>query len=171
METGRYQYSPDAVDLSVVINSVIKDLTALLKTYGAKIHISQPSFPQQPEPAANFMALVEENLCYSLFANLIRNAIEACTSGDIIQIVLSYEKNDCVIAITNPGSIPEQIRTSFFEKYVTSGKKQGTGLGTYSAKLMTTTQNGSIAMHSSEQEICITVKLPAVVQQRYSDEQ
>ena len=75
-----------------------------------------------------------------------------------------------MISITNPGCVPEHIRDSFFEKYVTAGKKQGTGLGTYSAKLMTTMQNGSIAMNSSEQETCITVKLPAVVQQKYNDE-
>jgi signal transduction histidine kinase len=125
METDRYQYNPDVVDLSVVINSVIKDLKALLKSYGAKIHISHQFLPQQLEQAADFMALVEENLCYSLFANLIRNAVEVCASEDTIQIILSYEENHCVISITNPGSIPEQIRDSFFEKYVTSGKKQG----------------------------------------------
>jgi signal transduction histidine kinase len=171
METGCYQYNPDTVDLSVVINSVMADLKPLLNTYGATIHLSHQSSPQQPEKTPTFMALAEKNLSYSLFANLIRNAIEACTRKDTVQIVLSYEKNDCVISITNPGSIPEQIRHSFFEKYVTAGKKQGTGLGTYSAKLMTQTQSGSIAMCCNEREICITVKLPAANQRCSDDEQ
>ncbi len=170
METGRYQYNPDEVDLSILINSVITDSRSMLDMCGVNVQILQKQHLQQPDKMTNFMALAEKNLSYSLFANLIRNAIEACSWGDTICIVIGYEEDNCVISITNPGCVPEHIRDSFFEKYVTAGKKQGTGLGTYSAKLMTTTQNGSIAMNSSEQEICITVKLPAVVQQKYNDE-
>ena len=55
--------------------------------------------------------------------------------------------------VTSKGqvTIPKAIRESFFDKYVTSGKKQGTGLGTYSARLMTEVQNGEIEFDTSEE--------------------
>ena len=40
--------------------------------------------------------------------------------------------------------------TSFFDKYVTSGKKHGTGIGTYAAKMMAEVQKGKIDFESSE---------------------
>ncbi len=58
-----------------------------------------------------------------------------------------------VIRIHNAGSVTENIHDRFFEKYVTShNDSQGTGLGTYSAKLMAEIQHGDIGMTSSEQE-------------------
>jgi signal transduction histidine kinase len=53
-----------------------------------------------------------------------------------------------LISITNHGEVPEAIRPRFFEKYVTSGKQQGTGLGTYSARLCAETQNGAMRLES-----------------------
>ena len=44
--------------------------------------------------------------------------------------------------------VPEEIMESFFNKNVTFGKKQGNGLGTYSAKIMTEVQGGEISMDS-----------------------
>jgi two-component system sensor histidine kinase/response regulator len=44
------------------------------------------------------------------------------------------------------------MHSTFFEKYTTSGKKGGTGLGTYSAKLIAETQGGRISMDSSEEK-------------------
>jgi signal transduction histidine kinase len=65
------------------------------------------------------------------------------------------------IAIHNQGSVPEAIRESFFEKYVTAGKQSGTGLGTYSARLMAETQNGSIHLETSDAEgTTVTIRMP-----------
>lgn len=154
METGGYQYEPDLVNMDLIIRTVVRDLTAFLEQHQVKINIVL-------NPATeNFLVLADKNLSYSLFANLIRNAIEACPAHDAINIVMSYEDNAGIIAITNPGSVPEAIRDTFFEKYATAGKAQGTGLGTYSAKLMTTTQNGTITMTTNDKETCITVRLP-----------
>jgi sensor histidine kinase regulating citrate/malate metabolism len=57
--------------------------------------------------------------------------------------------------------VPEEIRSCFFDKYVTRGKKTGTGLGTYSAALAARTQKGDISMETSEETgTVITVRLP-----------
>jgi DNA-binding response OmpR family regulator len=161
METGCYHYYPDWVDIGLVIYTIIRDLKTLIEQYKVKIAVSQ-QIPANWEigQTQNFVVLAEKNLSYSLFANLIRNAIEACSANDIVSIVMNYEGDEGVIAITNPGSVPEAIRDTFFDKYATAGKTYGTGLGTYSAKLMTTTQKGSISMTTNAQETCVTVRLP-----------
>lgn len=55
------------------------------------------------------------------------------------------------VNIHNKGSVPFDIREKFFDKYVTSGKAKGTGLGTYSAKLLSTVQGWDITMQTSEE--------------------
>jgi signal transduction histidine kinase len=157
METGRYLFRAEPVELIAIIERINRDLRMLTEPYNIKIQMQVEDAEQN-----GFRVLAENNLVYSLFANLIRNAIEACAVNDIITVTLHYEMNDGVVAITNPGTVPESVRDTFFEKYSTAGKNHGTGLGTYSAKLMAETQNGSIAMTTNNQETCITVRLPAV---------
>lgn len=50
------------------------------------------------------------------------------------------------VHIYNDGAVPEPIRATFSDKYVTNG------IGTYSAKLMTETRGGRIVMRTSEED-------------------
>jgi DNA-binding response OmpR family regulator len=158
METGHYQYIPEEVEMVSVIEKIIRDLRMLTEAHRVKTTVWIEE--QENVGTQSFMVWAEHNLSYSLFANLIRNAIEACSVNDTINIAMRYEDNYGVISITNPGTVPETVCNTFFEKYTTAGKAYGTGLGTYSAKLMTETQNGKIAMMTNSKETCITVRLP-----------
>ncbi len=153
MEIGTYEYAPESIALNELIEHLIKDLQTLVISKQLKIEIDQ--FEN-----TRFETAAEKNLSYSLFANLLRNAIEASPINGIITIKMHYENEQSVISIANSGSVPKEIRATFFEKYATSGKKNGNGLGTYSAKLMTETQRGTIDMKTNDHETCITVRLP-----------
>ena len=153
MEIGTYEYVPESTALNDLIKDVINDLQTLATSKQLKIDIEKKRFD----------AAVEKHLSYSLFANLLRNAIEASPINGIITIKMHYENEQSVISIANSGSVPKEIRATFFEKYATSGKKNGNGLGTYSAKLMTETQGGTISMETNDYETCITVRLPRYV--------
>jgi signal transduction histidine kinase len=97
-------------------------------------------------------------LLYSMLHNLVRNATEASTAGDTVRITLA----DGEIRIHNRAAVPEIMRGRFFEKYATSGKENGSGLGTYSARLITEAHGGSIAMTTSEVDgTTLTIVLPA----------
>ncbi len=62
---------------------------------------------------------------------------------------------------TNEGTVDEGIRKFFFEKYTTSGKSGGTGLGTHSARLMTEAQGGKISLHTDDgPTVTVKVELP-----------
>ena len=99
-------------------------------------------------------------LLESMFNNLIRNACESSNNRAVI--LSSYEENmDIVFKVHNPGIIPKEIRENFFDKYITSGKKSGTGLGTYMAKLVARAHKGKIHYETSEKDgTSIYVKIP-----------
>jgi signal transduction histidine kinase len=103
-------------------------------------------------------------LCYSLFQNLIKNACEAADDKSKVTVVL-FDESPLRIVIQNKGMVPAEIREKFFEKFVTHGKQGGTGLGTYSAKMLTEAQNGTISMSVSqaEKQTTITVSLPRYI--------
>lgn len=54
------------------------------------------------------------------------------------------------VSIHNHGIVPEGIRDTFFDKYATAGKSGGTGLGTYSARLIAETMGGNITLDTSD---------------------
>ena len=158
MEKKLYQMNPIPVDimgLFVKINEsyheqfTLKDVSVNLVLDG-----------RLAAPSDKVLIMGEELLCYSLFNNLIKNAIEASPEGADIDLLLSCDEV-VKVRIRNVGTVPPDILGRFFEKYVTSGKPEGTGLGTYSARLMVEAQGGSIRVETSgEDSTSIIVQLP-----------
>ncbi len=103
----------------------------------------------------------DETLCHSMLMNLLRNAVEASPPDETVDVALDHDNGFATVSIHNQGVVPADVRGRFFEKYATSGKGQGTGLGTYSARLIAEAHRGDIAMRTSEAEgACVTVRLP-----------
>ncbi|MDM8550664.1 hybrid sensor histidine kinase/response regulator [Desulfobacterales bacterium HSG2] len=161
MERGVYQFQPVPVNVSQVIRRVINDTEPLVMAKKRlSVRILTNGKPSGSEE--DFSVHGEELLCYSMLANLIKNAFEASPERERITIELADEEEMSVIRIHNRGMVPEDIRDRFFDKYVTSGKKSGTGLGTYSARLIAETQGGSIHLDTSEEKgTTVTVRLPS----------
>lgn len=152
MEKGTYPFNPESVDIIKVIRRVFLELESISVARSVKLQFDNND--------TECTVYAEELLCHSLMANLIRNAIEASGENDTVTISLSRQ-NDVLIRIHNPAMIPQEIQEHFFDKYATVGKKNGTGLGTYSAKLLVTTQNGSIDfVTSKENGTTLNVHLP-----------
>ncbi|HEY3376459.1 MAG TPA: hybrid sensor histidine kinase/response regulator [Armatimonadota bacterium] len=149
MEKKSYRFTPDAVNACAVTYKVLRELQDLLHAHRCAARVELDAQPAMPDTTLSIWA--EELLTYSLLANLVKNAIEASPEESEITIALTTGVQP-QIAIHNFGAVPEVLRETFFEKYATAGKKGGTGLGTYSAKLITDTQGGSIAMQTSLDE-------------------
>ena len=151
MEQGSYEFRPRVLDLAEVARRVAADLESQAATKGVSVRAGPPG--------AHY-AFGEEHLCYSLFANLIKNAIEASPDGG--EVGVSFEAGDGarLAQIHNQGAVPATIRSRFFQKYVTAGKSGGVGLGAYSARLLARVQRGDITMRSSPAEgTTLTVRL------------
>jgi signal transduction histidine kinase len=108
--------------------------------------------------------LGDSMLCYSIFQNLIKNACEASPDGGAVLLQLRDQSPLC-ISIRNTGAVPAGIRDRFFDKYVSAGKSGGTGLGTYSARMLTEAQRGGVALDVSDEAntTTVTVTLPRSV--------
>ncbi|MDM8561384.1 hybrid sensor histidine kinase/response regulator [Candidatus Parabeggiatoa sp. HSG14] len=158
METGQYHCSPSLIDIVTIIEKII--LNSDIKSKNLSIDVICCDKPITKDDT--FMILGEYSLCYSMLANLLKNAIEASPSEEHITITLD-KKNANIISIHNKGAVPKAIRNKFFDKYTTADKVGGTGLGSYSAKLMAETQGGNIHLETSEKiGTTITVSLPNV---------
>jgi two-component system, sensor histidine kinase ChiS len=152
METGTYQLRAHPVDLREVVSRVMVDLHAYADANEVTLHW-QDSDPTPVHVRA------EELLCYSILANVVKNAIEAGGSGNLVTI--SVRRGDPVaLCVHNPGAVPAEIAAHFFEKYVTGYKSGGTGLGTYSARMMARAQHGELAMETGKDGTTLTLTLP-----------
>ncbi|WP_066342036.1 response regulator [Azohydromonas lata] len=147
MEQGSYRFEPAAVDLELLLHKVVADLGALTAARRVSVCVRQRSGPE----AAPMLALAEETLCYSILANLLKNAIEAAPQDSVVTIRL-VPGDPLWVHIHNLGAVPAAVRGRFFEKYATAGKSDGSGFGTYSARLMARIQEGELVMRTDEAE-------------------
>lgn len=158
MEKGTYAYAPESSDLVGIARQIQTDLSHWAVASGVDVLLTRTGNALSEQDSLPFT--VEEPLCYSLISNLLKNAIEASSSGDRVTVNLAGV-DEFVITIHNPGVVPEEVRDTFFEKYATAGKKTGSGLGTYSAMLMAKTMGGTIEMTTSDRDgTLLTVTLP-----------
>ncbi len=158
MERGVYELTPAKVDLLPILDNIAGELHGVIETSGLALDVVVRGRPRQPEDA--FAVRGEEMLLYTMLSNLIKNALEASPPGARVTVALT-EGRTCDVAVGNVGVVPPQIRSHFFDKYVTAGKKDGTGLGTYGARLIAETHGAKIAMATSEATgTTVTVSFP-----------
>lgn len=157
MEQDTFVFTPEPVDLLDTFRDILADLSERVKSKKVFIRLVLKGLLALPQDS--FWVAAEPSLCYSLFSNLVLNAIEASPASGVVSISLDQD-DQAHVRIHNSGVVPHNIRSKFFEKYVTSGKAHGTGLGTYSAKLITTTMGGNILMETDEESgTTLTVSL------------
>lgn len=158
MESGTYECHPVPVDVAKIARQIRFELgeTATGKSVSFRLEADGHDLPDKQE----FLMSGETGLFYSMLANLIKNAIEASPAPGTVTVSL-VGKPVPGVRIHNAGAIPAEIRGTFLQKYVTHGKKAGTGLGCYSARLMAETMGGTVSFTTSEQDgTTITVAFP-----------
>ncbi len=84
--------------------------------------------------------------------NILKNAIEASPQDRRVKIKIKNIGESVSIGVHNWGTVPKDIWNRFFEKYASSGKKGGVGLGTYMAYLVVKAHIGQIDFASSDEE-------------------
>ncbi|MCP4398408.1 MAG: response regulator [bacterium] len=164
IEKGLYQLQPVPVNIVHVIDNLTAEIELLLQSGSLTLKVVLDD--KLVGDGDTFTILGEELLCYSMLANLLKNALEASPKDGCVTVSLDGNAEMAIIRIHNQGAVHEQIQDKFFEKYITSGKEmEGTGLGTYSAKLIAEIQTGSISMTTSEREgTIVTIRLPKAIE-------
>jgi two-component system, sensor histidine kinase and response regulator len=142
MEIGTYQFKAEILNIAEIAFKVVED---------ARINAHELGVAVLFNAVEDCYVQGEDLLCFSMLSNLIRNAIEASKENGKVNINIVRD-DKLIITIHNEQAIPESIRENFFDKYTTQGKEGGTGLGTYSAKLMADVQDAEISFETSDQE-------------------
>jgi CheY-like chemotaxis protein len=157
IETGRFELKPVPVKISEVLRRSVELARATFSEKQLRISLEA----NVAAGAALPMALGDAMLCFSIFQNLLKNACEASPDGGTVVLQL-HDESPLRIAIRNTGAVPSAIRERFFDKYVTHGKSGGTGLGTYSARMLAEAQRGGVALDVSDDSntTVVTVTLP-----------
>ena len=157
IETGRFMLDAQPVKVGDILQRIV-DIAR--STFAAK-HLVVSLYIDGLVGEGVASALGDAMLCYSLFQNLLQNACEASPEGGEVAVSLRDE-TPLRVTIKNQGVVPAAIRERFFDKFVTSGKPGGTGIGTYSARLLAEAQNGTVTLAISDDKnhTTLTVTLP-----------
>ena len=168
VETGQYKFQPEVIDCSDMFHAMVQNMAIGSKSIGNRVEQRSDG---KPVPSTfRCLCLGQRNMLQTALQNLLQNALEASPSDTPVLVDLLSLDKDCRIEIMNKGVVPLEIRDRFFDKYVTSGKFKGTGLGTYSARMMVKAQGGDISMRTSDEdnETVITIHLPKPGEQSQS---
>lgn len=158
IEQGVYSYHPTVVSLSRLMDRVVQERRISAK--GRQVRIVRGWNVEAGELS---QVMAEELLGYSMLANLLDNALEATPCGGEVFIGMRREGENVILEMSNPGTVPEVIRDRFFDKFVTYGKHKGSGIGTYSARLLARLFGGDITMRTCDTEgTVLTITLPVV---------
>ena len=160
IESGQYECNAVPVHIVDTLKKIFQENKSLADARGINLELTAGGI--LPEDQADISIQGEEALCYGLFMNLVKNAVEASPENGTVRVDIKDDRTRVSIAVQNQGTVPVEIREHFFEKFISSGKEKGTGIGTYSAKLMTEIQGGMITMQTSQETgTIVTVTLPS----------
>lgn len=153
MERGEYRLSLQTLDAAALARAIWGESGSPYQGAGIRLEVDAEG--------DTFDILGEELLCYTLLANLIKNALEASAPGETVWVSMRREAGWDVIDVRNNQDVPEPARDTFFEKYATFGKTCGTGLGVYSARLIALTHGGDITLRTGQGDgTTVSVRLP-----------
>ena len=161
MERGTYSLQAEPVDIVGMLQRLFLEFSPLCAAKKLTVALSRDGCEVAVGETVEVVG--ERLLLYTMFANCLKNALEASPRGG--EVLIDLRQGDLVtVAMTNQGVVPLGIRERFFGKYVTEGKNDGTGLGAYSTRLIAETHGGKAAMATSDEAgtTTLTLALPCV---------
>lgn len=141
------------VDVKKFLNTMLNLYTNHKNAYGKTIRIKPGS--------SDVVINTDPVLLRRVVGNMIKNALEASYSDQVIELSSELMNDQVNISVHNPGVIPSDVQLQIFQRSF-STKGQDRGLGTYSMKLLTEKYlNGKAGFTSTiERGTVFTIQLP-----------
>lgn len=159
LEARELQRSAELVDLNLVFDDILPPLADRAMEKG--LTFSQRIPPALPQIVGN------EEMIYSVFKNLVENAVKFTMSG-MVRIEAKVENGAVEVVVRDEGiGVPEAAKPNLFKRFYRAQTAvergiAGSGLGLYMVKEAVVKHNGTIDVESTEGEgTTITVRLPA----------
>lgn len=149
-------------DYSQTLGPVILEsaLAQVLESFQAKAKQKNIEFKQDVDPAHLFLG--DELLSYRMFCNLIANALEAAPENSCVTMASYREEEWLIVTLHNRGKVPSELREHFFDKFISSTKTDGKGIGTYSARLCVKAQQGEIKLDVDDGGTTLSLMMKAI---------
>lgn len=150
MGTARLRLTP--VDPAFVVDGLAAELDSLIQAKDSCLEVAVSG------PAGELVC--DRLLVTAMLRHLLQNALEATPAG--LPVRVEIEAGETMrLTVRNAGEVPAAVRGTFFEKFVTMGKKRGIGVGTYVVRLVAEAHGGRARFTSSrEAGTAVTVQLP-----------
>lgn len=140
-------------EVETVLRSVLEVNAASIKR-GIKVRIVCAD-----DLTARFDGVLIERVLH----NLVGNALRFCAAdGEIVVEARRWDDNGSVlISVTNAGRhVPEEIRSTLFDKYVRAGIDGKRGMGLYFCRLVAEAHGGTIEYQAAASGPSFVLKLP-----------
>jgi PAS domain S-box-containing protein len=151
MERGEYKINLVEFDLMELIEEIHNRLKIYFSSKKLKLLVQSDNPQHLDGTQVPYFIHADKFFFELMFSNLLQNATEASPENETILIDIKSAHMSVEISIHNWGTVPKEIQSRFFEKYVTKGKKKGTGLGTYICKMIVDAHEGMINMRSDDE--------------------
>lgn len=142
-EKGSLAVDPSNVNLSDLFMEIADGLAYHPISRGISI---------ETEVASDCSVRTDRVLIRRVVSNLVKNALEASASGDVVRMMAKVTQDGVVINVHNPTFMPERVQSQMFKRSFSTKGDVGRGLGTYSIKLFTERYlSGHVTFDSSEE--------------------
>jgi len=160
LEEGMYSLQRENFDLIPILRQLPDQL--FLGKFKPEMHLSFIVEGKELEESPPFIMNAEKQGVETILLNLVKNAIEASPPQAEVSVIIEREADAVVLTVHNEGLVPPEVRDCFFDKYITAGKRHGTGLGTYSSYLIVQAHGGSVSFTSEEGKgTSVTARVPS----------
>lgn len=109
---------------------------------------------------SDLMLYADESLIAHVVTNVMKNAVQATTSGQQISVTAFTDSREAIIIdITNNGGlIPDDVAQHIFVPFFTT-KREGSGIGLSLSRQIMRLSNGTITLRQDKQEGLVTFEL------------
>jgi PAS domain S-box-containing protein len=147
-QTNRIKYNPSQIDISIITREVFQMLSVIAENKKVQL--------QTPEDFKEVYAYADYNMVYTVFRNLINNALKFTESGGKVSVDTSIIKDRIEIVISDTGiGMTEEEKSKLFkldEFHTTTGTsgEAGTGLGLIVCREFILIHGGDIEIESQK---------------------
>jgi signal transduction histidine kinase len=133
------------------VSLVVEKAVAAVKFHpdGQKVSLTVGKFPPVQ---ADIDARNLESAIYNLLLNACQAAIRSTHVPEVKVHLTEVDERIYVTILDNGSGIPESIRRTLFDPFVTAGKPNGTGLGLTLARRIAEEHGGSVCLEESNRE-------------------
>ncbi len=143
--------------ISELIDEINKNFLELIQSNKLKILTNE-----QDKKFLQEKIMMEDILIYSVINNLMHNAIDASPKDESVILSINKKDNHFCLNFYNKGEIAKEFQKKLFKKFA-STKKNGTGIGLYSARLIAKAHNGDVVYEETPGGTIFILKIPIII--------